>query len=48
MDLVMVGFEEAVKSYEDPSKVKVTGTPVRPDFFALTRQQAQGQAGPHR
>ena len=45
VDLVMVGFEEAVKSYEDPSKVKVTGTPVRPDFFALTRQQARAKLG---
>ncbi len=45
VDLVMVGFEEAVKHYEDPSKVQVTGTPVRPDFFAHTREEARAKLG---
>jgi len=45
VDLVMVGFHEAVAQYEDPSKVKITGTPVRPEFFALTRQEARAKLG---
>lgn len=45
VDLVMVGFEEAVSHYEDPSKVKVTGTPVRPDFFGLSREEARKKLG---
>ncbi|MBR3703933.1 MAG: glycosyltransferase, partial [Oscillospiraceae bacterium] len=36
-DLIMVGFEECRKNYKQPEKVLVTGTPVRGDFFALTR-----------
>ena len=43
--LVMVGFEEAVAHYENPANVRVTGTPVRPAFFALTRQQAREKLG---
>ena len=45
VDLVMVGFEEAVSHYEDPSKVKVTGTPVRPEFFGLSREEARAKIG---
>ena len=45
VDLVMVGFEEAVSHYEDTSKVKVTGTPVRPDFFGLSRDEARAKLG---
>lgn len=45
VDLVMVGFEEAVSHYEDPSRVKVTGTPVRPDFFGLSREEARARLG---
>ena len=45
VNLVMVGFQEAVSHYEDPARVKVTGTPVRPDFFALTREQARARLG---
>jgi UDP-N-acetylglucosamine--N-acetylmuramyl-(pentapeptide) pyrophosphoryl-undecaprenol N-acetylglucosamine transferase len=45
VDLVMVGFQEAVKHYEDPDKVRVTGTPVRPAFFSLTREQAREKLG---
>jgi UDP-N-acetylglucosamine--N-acetylmuramyl-(pentapeptide) pyrophosphoryl-undecaprenol N-acetylglucosamine transferase len=45
VDLVMVGFEEAVSHYEDPSKVKVTGTPVRPQFFGVSREEARAKLG---
>lgn len=45
VDLVMVGFEEAVERYEDPSRVRVTGTPVRPDFFGLSREEARARLG---
>ena len=45
VDMVMVGFEEAVSHYEDPSKVKVTGTPVRPEFFAMSREEARAKLG---
>ncbi len=45
VDLVMVGFEEAVQQYDDPSKVKVTGTPVRPEFFGITREDARARLG---
>lgn len=45
VDLVMVGFEEAVRHYEDPKKVKVTGTPVRPAFFGIDREEARARLG---
>jgi UDP-N-acetylglucosamine--N-acetylmuramyl-(pentapeptide) pyrophosphoryl-undecaprenol N-acetylglucosamine transferase len=45
VDLVMVGFEESRQHYQHPEKVKVTGTPVRGDFFALTRQEARQKLG---
>ncbi len=42
VDLVMVGFPEAAAYYEGVAKkVAVTGTPVREEFFSLTRQQAR-------
>ena len=44
-DLIMVGFEECRKNYKHPEKVLVTGTPVRGDFFALTRAQAKAKLG---
>ena len=44
-DVVMVGFEESRQHYEDPSKVVVTGTPVRGDFFRLTRAEAREKLG---
>ena len=44
-DLIMVGFEECRKNYRDPAKVLVTGTPVRGDFFALTRKEAKAKLG---
>ena len=45
VDRVMVGFEESRSHYDDPSKVVVTGTPVRGDFFDLTRSQAREKLG---
>ncbi len=43
--LIMVGFEECRKNYKHPEKVLVTGTPVRGDFFRLTRRQAREKLG---
>lgn len=40
-DLIMVGFEECRKNYKHPEKVLVTGTPVRGDFFRLTKGEAK-------
>ncbi len=45
VDLVMVGFEAAVAHYGKAKRVVVTGTPVRPDFFRFTRQEARTQLG---
>lgn len=45
VDRVMVGFEESRRYYENPDKVVVTGTPVRGEFFRMTRQQARAQLG---
>ncbi|MCI9263737.1 MAG: undecaprenyldiphospho-muramoylpentapeptide beta-N-acetylglucosaminyltransferase [Oscillospiraceae bacterium] len=44
-DVVMVGFAESREQYEDPSKVVVTGTPVRGDFFRRTRLEARRELG---
>ncbi len=44
-DLIMVGFEKCRKNYRHPEKVLVTGTPVRGDFFDLTRAQAKAKLG---
>ena len=44
-DLIMVGFEECRKNYKHPGKVLVTGTPVRGDFFLLTKKQAKQKLG---
>ena len=44
-DLIMVGFEDCRKNYKHPEKVLVTGTPVRGDFFELTRAQAKAKLG---
>jgi len=40
-NVVMVGFEESRQHYEDPSRVMVTGTPVRGEFFQYTRAEAR-------
>lgn len=45
VDVVMVGFEESRNHYDDPSKVVVTGTPVREDFFRYTRKEAREKLG---
>ncbi len=45
VDKVMVGFEESKQHYEHPERCVVTGTPVRGDFFSLTRQQARARLG---
>lgn len=44
-DRIMVGFESCRKHYRHPEKVVVTGTPVRSDFFALTKAEAKKQLG---
>lgn len=44
-DLVMVGFEESKGYYDHPEKVRVTGTPVRGDFFRYTRAEARAALG---
>ncbi len=44
-DVVMVGFAESREHYDDPSKVVVTGTPVRGDFFRRTRAEARKELG---
>jgi UDP-N-acetylglucosamine--N-acetylmuramyl-(pentapeptide) pyrophosphoryl-undecaprenol N-acetylglucosamine transferase len=45
VDKVMVGFEESRKHYPHPERVEITGTPVRGEFFARTRQQAREELG---
>ena len=42
---IMVGFEACRENYPDPEKVTVTGTPVRGDFFRMTRAEAKGALG---
>ena len=44
-DRIMVGFEECRQHYRHPDKIVVTGTPVRGDFFDLTRSQAREKLG---
>ena len=44
-DRIMVGFEACRQYYKKPEKVMVTGTPVRGDFFALTKEEAKKQLG---
>ena len=44
-DRVMVGFEACRQYYKHPEKVVVTGTPVRDDFFRLTKAQAKERLG---
>ena len=41
VDKIMVGFEDCRAHYKHPDKVEVTGTPVRGDFFRLTKQEAR-------
>ena len=42
---IMVGFEDCRAHYRHPDKVVVTGTPVRGDFFGLTKEQAKEKLG---
>ncbi|MBR3560466.1 MAG: UDP-N-acetylglucosamine--N-acetylmuramyl-(pentapeptide) pyrophosphoryl-undecaprenol N-acetylglucosamine transferase [Oscillospiraceae bacterium] len=42
---IMVGFEDCRQHYRHPDKVVVTGTPVRGDFFAKTKQEAKHALG---
>ena len=44
-DVIMVGFEDCRKNYRHPEKVRVTGTPVRGEFFTCTREQAKERLG---
>ena len=45
VDLVMVGFEESRSHYTHPERVKVTGTPVRGEFFLQSRAEAREKLG---
>ncbi len=42
---VMVGFEESRSHYPHPERVEVTGTPVREEFFSMSRRQAREALG---
>ena len=42
---IMVGFEDCRAHYRHPEKVFVTGTPVRGDFFTLTKKKAKQKLG---
>ena len=42
---IMVGFESCRKHYRRPEKVVVTGTPVRSDFFSMTKAEAKRALG---
>ena len=44
-DRIMVGFEACREHYRHPEKVIVTGTPVRQDFFRLTKAEAKQALG---
>lgn len=44
-DRILVGFESCRKHYRHPEKVAVTGTPVRGDFFQLTKEEAKRKLG---
>ena len=45
VDLIMVGFEGCRKNYRYTEKVQVTGTPVRGDFFRLSKRDAKAELG---
>lgn len=46
-DRLLVGFEACRQYYKHPEKVIVTGTPVRGDFFAHTKEEARNLLGIH-
>ena len=41
----MVGFEDCRRHYRHPERIAVTGTPVRGDFFRLTKAEARKKLG---
>lgn len=45
VDKVMVGFEESKKHYEHPERCELTGTPVRGDFFGISKAEARKKLG---
>lgn len=44
-DRILVGVENCAQEYPDPSRVTVTGTPVRCDFGAYTKEKAKAELG---
>jgi UDP-N-acetylglucosamine--N-acetylmuramyl-(pentapeptide) pyrophosphoryl-undecaprenol N-acetylglucosamine transferase len=44
-DCIMVGFEDCRAFYKHPDKIRVTGTPVRGDFFEHTKMEAKRALG---
>ena len=45
VDRILVGFEESRQHYGDPSRVFVTGTPVRTGFSDCTKDEAKRRLG---
>ena len=45
VDRVMVGFESCRQHYPHPDKVVVTGTPVRGDFYRMSKSEARAELG---
>lgn len=45
VDTIMLGFEESRKFYKNPEKTVVTGTPVRGEFSAYSKQAAKAELG---
>ena len=45
VSMILVGFEEARENYKQKDKVRVTGTPVRGDFFVRTKEEAKKHLG---
>ena len=45
VDRVMVGFSESKNYYRIPERVIVTGTPVRGDFFRMSKKKAKESLG---
>lgn len=45
VDKVMVGFEESRAEYPHPDRVEVTGTPVRGEFAAYSKELAKKELG---
>ena len=45
VDRILVGFEDSRRHYPDPERVRVTGTPVRGEFAAYTKENAKRELG---